>query len=66
MYSIIFIMVEMELYLIQKWLLFHLKGGEIYKVVMCCKEGVRPARPYLPKNGIISVRRFTQWILMKF
>jgi hypothetical protein len=36
-----------------------------YKVAVCSKDGVRPCRPYLPKNGIISLRKFTPWILAK-
>jgi hypothetical protein len=36
-----------------------------YKISVCSKDGVRPVRPYLPKNGIISVKKFTPWILAK-
>ena len=43
------------------------KGGRTthYKVAVCSKDGVRPCRPYLPKNGILSLRKFTPWILAK-
>lgn len=36
-----------------------------YKLVVSCKDGVRPHRPYLPKNGIISVRKLSHWLLVK-
>jgi hypothetical protein len=36
-----------------------------YKVTVCSKDGVRPCRPFLPKNGIISLKKFTPWILAK-
>ena len=32
---------------------------------MSSKDGVKPCRPYLPKNGIITVKKFTPWILCK-